>query len=217
MSKESQRKSPWRAIAMATILLSGAGIIGQSVLASLNSTAFNEIPRNVESGTLNLKLTDNGVGFSQNIANMAPGDVVNRYVNLTNEGSLDGKSLTLSTSQSGTPELITDGINGSGNQALRLTVFGCSVAWDPSDGTCGGTQSTEISATALSAFTTAKNFTNDVMASSGNKHLKLSMQLPNQNETTINGNFPPNSIQGGSVSVTYTFDLVQRDPITTNS
>jgi hypothetical protein len=217
MSTEVKKKNPWRMIAAATILLSGAGIIGQSVLATLNSTAFNEVARDVSSGTLNLTLTDNGVGFSQNISNMAPGDVVNRYINLENEGSLDGKSLTLKTTQNGDETLISDGVNGSSNQALRLTVLGCSVAWDSANGTCGGTETTEIASTALGAFTTPKSFSNGVLTSNENRYLKLSIQLPNQNETTSNGNFPANTVQGKSVAVTYTFDLIQRDSVTTNS
>jgi hypothetical protein len=41
--------------------------------------------------------------------------------------------------------------------------------------------------------------------------------LPNQDETTVNGNFPANTVQDGAVNVTYTFDLAQRLATTTNS
>jgi hypothetical protein len=45
----------------------------------------------------------------------------------------------------------------------------------------------------------------------------MKIELPNQNETTVNGVFPANTVQNGSVNVTYTFDLAQRATSTTNS
>jgi hypothetical protein len=45
----------------------------------------------------------------------------------------------------------------------------------------------------------------------------MKMELPDQNETTINGVYPTNTVQGGSVNITYTFDLAQRVATTTNS
>lgn len=213
-----KRKSPWRLIAGAVMALSAAAIIGQGVLASLNATAFNTVAENVNSGTLKLSLTDNGVGFSQNISNLAPGDVVNRYVTLKNDGSLDGINLSLKTTATGTPTLISDGVNGSNNQALRLTVSSCSVAWDPASGACnGGTVSQEIAASTLSTLSNATNLNFGSMSSGAFKYLKMSLQLPDQNETTINGVLPSNTVQGGAVAITYTFDFAQRVATTTNS
>lgn len=65
---------------------------------------------------------------------LAPGDVVNRYVDLSNTGSLTGKNLTLSASDSGSTLLSTDATKG-----LHVTVTSCSVAWVAAAGTCGGT------------------------------------------------------------------------------
>jgi hypothetical protein len=50
------------------------------------------------------------------------------------------------------------------------------------------------------------------------KYLQLKLELPNQDETTVNG-IPnvTNTIQGGTVNLTYTFDLAQRTAVTTNS
>jgi hypothetical protein len=45
----------------------------------------------------------------------------------------------------------------------------------------------------------------------------MSLQLPDQNETTVNGALPANSVQGGSVAITYTFNLGQRTATTSNS
>jgi hypothetical protein len=45
----------------------------------------------------------------------------------------------------------------------------------------------------------------------------MKVELPDQNETTVNGVLPANTVQGGSVNVTYTFDLAQRLATSTNS
>jgi hypothetical protein len=215
---KEKRKSPLRLIAGAVMALSAAAIIGQGVLASLNATAFNTVAENVNSGTLKLSLTNNGVGFSQDINNLAPGDVVNRYVTLKNDGSLDGINLSLKTTATGTPTLLSDGVGGGTNQALRLTVSSCTVAWDPSTGACtGGTDTQEIAPSTLSTLSSATNLSNGSMSSGAFKYLKMSIQLPDQNETTINGVLPANTVQGGGVAITYTFDFAQRLATTINS
>ncbi|MEY3169680.1 MAG: hypothetical protein RL421_923, partial [Actinomycetota bacterium] len=88
MTQVKLKKSPWRAFAGAVIMVSVAAIAGQSVIASLNATAFNTTAQTINSGTMKLELANNGNGFSQSIANLVPGDVVNRYVTLTNSGSI---------------------------------------------------------------------------------------------------------------------------------
>jgi hypothetical protein len=55
------------------------------------------------------------------------------------------------------------------------------------------------------------------MPSTDVRFLQVRIELPNQNETTVNGNLPANTVQGGSVDITYTFDLAQRVAVTTNS
>lgn len=216
MIKEKVTKHPLRTLAGAAFAISVVAIAGQSVLASLNATAFNSVAQTVSSGTLKMKLANSGDGFAQNIANLAPGDTVIRYVTLTNSGTLDGIGLTLKVDATGTPTLISDSVGGSTNKALRLTVTSCSQAWSGS--TCGGTSNVEIAATPLSSFATATSFTNNSSLNSGAvKYLQVKLQLPDQNETTTNGSLPSNTIQGGSIGVTYNFDLAQRLPSTSNS
>lgn len=214
MSEEKVKKKPWRALAGAAIVLSVAVIAGQSVLSSLNATAFNTVPQNVNSGNLSLNLANNGVGFSTSIANLAPGDVVNRYVTLTNNGSLDAVGLSFKATETGTATLISD----TGTvKALVVTVKGCSVAWNAAAGTCGGTQTTEVNPIMLGTLSTAQNLLNGTMNSAAVKYLQISMQLPDQVETTVNGVPPTPTIQGGAVYITYTFNYAQRLATTTNS
>jgi hypothetical protein len=197
-----RRSSPWRLIAGAVMALSAAAIVGQGVLASLNATAFNTVAQNVNAGTLKLTLANNGVGFAQSVSNLAPGDVVNRYVTLKNDGSLDGINLSLKTTQTGTQSLISDGVGSVTTKALRLTVSSCSVAWDPSTGLCNGADTEEIAATPLNVLSNATNFTSASMSAGAFKYLKMSLQLPDQDETTVNGQVPSNTVQDGSVAIT---------------
>ena len=207
----------WRFIAGGIMVLSVATIAGQSVIASLNATAFNTVAQGIDSGTMKLDLANSGNGFGQNISNLVPGDVVNRYVTLTNSGTVDGIGLTLKTAQTGTGTLINDGTGTATNKALRLSVKGCSVAWNTATGVCSGTETTELVATQIGALTNATSLSSSTMASGAVKYLQMRIELPDQNETTVNGVLPTNTVQGGSVNVTYTFDLAQRLATSTNS
>lgn len=211
------RQRSWRPLAGAAIVISIAAIAGQSVIASLNATAFNTTAQNINAGTMKLDLANSGNGFGTSIANIVPGDVVNRYVTLTNSGTLNGIGLSLKTTQTGSANLISDGTGGSTTKALKLTVTSCSVAWDSSAGTCGGTTATELPATVIGSLTSATSLLNSAFNSATSKYLQMKMELPDQNETTINGVYPTNTVQGGSVNITYTFDLAQRLATTTNS
>lgn len=212
------RRFRWRSLAGIAIVLSLGAMVGQGVLSSLNATVSNVSPQNANAGTMKLDLANAGNGFSTAINNLAPGDVVNRYVTLTNSGTLDGIGLSLKTAQSGDASLISDGANGVTTKALQLTVNECSVPWDATTGACtGGTLSNQVVATTIGSLTSPVTFSNAVMPSAGVRYLQMSIKLPDQNETTINGVFPTNTVQGKSVNITYTFDLAQRLATTSNS
>ncbi len=217
MIEATKKKRTWRPLAGAAIVISVAAIAGQSVLASLNATAFNTTAQNINAGTLKLDLANNGNGFGTSIANVVPGDVVNRYVTLTNSGTLNGIGLTLKTTQTGTPSLITDGISPITTKALKLTVTSCSVAWNTTTGVCSGTPTEELASTVIGSLTSATALASSTLNSTAVRYLQMKIELPDQNETTVNGALPANTVQGGSVDVTYTFDLKQRLATTTNS
>lgn len=48
-------------------------------------------------------------------------------------------------------------------------------------------------------------------------HLQISLVLPNETETTVNGVLPGSTIQGLSASLTWTFTEAQRTATTTTS
>ena len=217
MIEATKKKRTWRPLAGAAIVISVAAIAGQSVLASLNATAFNTTAQNINAGTLKLDLANNGNGFGTSIANVVPGDVVNRYVTLTNSGTLNGIGLTLKTAQTGTSSLITDGISPITTKALKLTVTSCSVAWNTTTGVCSGTPTEELASTVIGSLTSATTLAGSTLNSTAVRYLQMKIELRDQNETTVNGALPANTVQGGAVDVTYTFDLKQRLATTTNS
>lgn len=197
--------------AASILLLTGFGSYG-----ALEAEVNNPTAQEVSAGTLVLELTDNGEGFTNNLSELAPGDVVNRYVVLTNSGTLDGNTLTLEVSPTGDASLIDDGTAGVTTKAVTLAVTSCTGAWDADNGTCTGTTAVLRSAITLGEFNTPISLGAGTFAAAATKNLQISLTLPDQDETTVNGVFPDDTVQGKSVDVTYTFAVAQRDATTTN-
>jgi hypothetical protein len=207
------RKSVWRPAALATIGIAVLVAVGLGVWATLSAIATGT--ETVSTGTLSLTMAPNGVGFSQNVTNMAPGDQVNRYVELTNGGTLDARDLTMLVGATGDARLITD--NGT-TLALRVTVTGCSGSWAPTTGVCTGTQTVLLAATPLSGLSpTPVSVLAGAIASNVVQHLQVKVTLPDQTEVTVNGTPPAATIQALSATLTYTFGETQRTAATTNS
>jgi hypothetical protein len=204
---------------VATSVFAGSLILvaGTSVFAGLNATV--SASQSDSAGTLILSTANNGAGFSQPITNLAPGDVVNRYVTLTNSGTLASQSLGLSIAATGTSTLITDGIAPATNKAVTVTVLSCTGGtWNTSTGVCSGTTNTEISETSLSAFTSQKVFSvSPALAAGATSQLQIRTKLPDQNETTVNGVVPTTTVQNGSATLSYLFNQAQLTGATSNS
>ncbi|MCS7480335.1 TasA family protein [Umezawaea endophytica] len=210
-----RRRSAWRPVAFAAIAVAAVVAVGGGVWATLSATTANGTPEQVTTGTLKLTMAANGSGFDQAIANMAPGDTVNRYVDLTSGGTLDAQALTLQVAATGSANLVTDGAT---TKALRVTVRQCTNGtWTPATGVCGGTPTTLLAATPLSTLTGAQSLIPGVVAAGTVQRLQISVQLPDQTETTVNGVRPAATIQGLTANLTYTFAEAQRTATTTNS
>ena len=201
-------------LAAAAIAVVGLSLAGTSVYAGLTAVATNTTPETASSGTLSLVMANNGVGFSSTVANLAPGDVVNRYVDLTQGTTLDGQALTLAVTDTTPTKLTTDATNG-----LHVTVTSCSAAWVPSTGVCGGTTTALLSNAALQAIPVATPGTliAGVVTKATIQHLQVSVVLPNQTEVTTNGVTPGGTIQGLAASLTWQFTEAQRTATTSNS
>lgn len=214
--KDNKKRAAWRPIAVAVV---GAGVVvgtGFGVWASLNATASGTA-QSISTGTLKLTMAANGVGFNQAISNVAPGDVVNRYVDLTNSGTLDAQNLTVQVAATGSQALITDGVSPATTKALRVSITSCSGTWAPTTGTCSGTTSVVMAATPVSGLSSATSLIAGSITSGTVAHLQISTQLPDQTETTVNGTLPSTTIQGQNAQLAYTFTETQRTATTTNS
>ena len=210
-------RSVWKPIALATIGIATLVSSGLGVFATLQAQVSNVSPQAINSGTLKLDLANNGVGFSQAISNLAPGDTVNRFVTLENTGTLNGQSLTLQTAATGSQNLITDGTSPSTTKALRLTVSSCTVAWNPTTGACSGTTAELMASNALSTVASAQTLLAGSVNSGDKVYLRIRTALPDQDETTINGVLPANTVQNGNVNLVHTFGFGQRNTQTVNS
>jgi hypothetical protein len=181
------------------------------VLAGLTATTSNPVPQPVSGGELALVLDDVGVGFSQAVTDLAPGDAVLRHVRLDSTGSLDGVGVTLGVSATGATTLIADGTT---TRALTVTVRSCSVPWDPGTGTCSGAATLLVPATTVGALATPATLV-PTLAAGASLHLQIELTLPDQDETTVDGQPTAPTVQGQEVALTYLFTMVQRDPVAT--
>lgn len=199
--------------------IGGVALVSSSVFASLTATASNTSGGSVTSGTLKLTQAASGVsgitgGFTTAIANMAPGDTVNRYIDLTNGGTLDGSALTLGIAATPSNVLTTDGSNG-----LQVTINQCSVAYTNA-GTCSGvTTSGAMASSSALSLATAKNVALAAGSYSAGAvdHLQIVLSLPAGSEVVNNGTLPGGTVQGLTTAVTWTFTEALRTNTTTNA
>jgi len=203
---------------VAAAALGGTALISSSVFAALTASADNTSGGSVTTGTLILTQAPSGVtgitgGFATAITSMAPGDVVNRYVDLTSSGTLNSASMTLGASGSPSNALTTNGTAG-----LQVTIKECSVAWTNS-GTCSGTQTTDLASTSVLSLVTPASLTLQAnsLLSGAVIHLQIGIALPAGSEVTVNGVLPGGTVQGLTTAVTWTFTETQRIATTTNS
>ena len=99
-----------------------------------------------------------------------------------------------------------------------MTATQCSVAWTVTTGVCGGTQTSILANTQVSALATGVALSNipALVASTGQvAHVQFSLGLVGT-ETSVNGVAPAQTIQGLTANLTYTFTEQQRTGIATN-
>lgn len=197
--------------------LGGAGLVASNVFAALTATATNTSGGSVTTGTLKLELAPSGVsgitgGFTAAISAMGPGDTVNRYIDLSNTGTLDGASPTLQIVTADSNTLVNSSTAG-----LQVTITGCTVAWT-NTGTCSGTSSAVLAATPVSTIkASAQALTLPSVLVGGVNYLKVSTSLPAGTENVLNGVLPVGTVQGLTASLTWTFIIQERSATTTNS
>jgi spore coat-associated protein N len=187
---------------LATIAIVGAAasIAGLGTYATFTSTTSQS--HTVSSGTVTIALGATGAATNRlNIgaSALAPGDTIQRSVDLTNSGSLDLASITLTTTASPSSLLDTDSTNG-----LQMVIDKCSVAWTesgpPYTYTCSGTNTNVLaSRPVIGSNVTLPGL--GALTNGGTDHLKVTLTLPSG---------AGNSLQNQSSTITYAFTGTQR-------
>lgn len=122
-------------------------VLAAAVRATLFATADGDT--SVATGTLLLELTDDGAGLTTAIEGLAPGDTVDRFVDLTNTGTLSAGDLTVTIAADEDAVLIDDGVAPETTKALTLAIDACATAWDTTASTCAGGAESLLEATTL--------------------------------------------------------------------
>lgn len=132
---------------------------------------------------------------------VAPGDTIERSIDLNNTGSIDLASVKLTTAASPSSALDTDTTNG-----LQMQIDSCDQAWTEAGTspaftyTCGGTTSSVLAkAPVIQNAVTLNNLSS--LTAGDSDHLLLTLTLP----TTAD-----NTFQTDTSTITYTFDATQR-------
>jgi len=194
-------------------VLGGVGLISNSVFAGLTATATSA-PQAVTSQTLKLIQGPAGAtaGFTTNISDMAPDDVVYRYIDLKNDGTMSGTALVLGLADSSVSTLTSNPTIG-----LQVQIDECSVAWSAT-WTCTGTTTSVLAATSANALKLAdKPLTVNSLAAGATSKLRFKLSLPTSSEVTTNGTLPATTVQGQTSNITWTFTEEQRVATTTNA
>jgi hypothetical protein len=165
-------------------------------------TSSKNASHSVTAGTVVIALGATGAEtnrFDVAATDVAPGDTIERSIDLSNTGSLDLASIKLTTEATTSSLLDTDTTNG-----LQMKIDDCDQAWTEAGTspaytyTCGGTQ------TAIVTSEPVIQSDQDLSASltaSGTDHLLLTLSLPTSADDTF---------QGTSSTIKYTFDATQR-------
>jgi predicted ribosomally synthesized peptide with SipW-like signal peptide len=193
--------SPARKLLASLALLgAAASIAGLGTYATFTSST--SASHTVSSGTVTIALGATGAPTNRlNIgaSAIAPGDTLQRSVDLINQGSLDLASITLTTAATASSLLDTDATNG-----LQMVIDKCSVAWTeagpPYTYTCSGSTSTVLASRAVVGSGLALSNLGSLTAGATD-HLRVTLTLPGA---------AGNTFQSQSSTISYTFNGTQR-------
>lgn len=187
-------------LATIAVLGAAASIAGLGTYATFTSTTSQN--HTISSGTVTVSLGATGAATNRlNIgaSALAPGDTIQRSVDLINSGSLDLASVTLTTTAAPSSLLDTDATNG-----LQMVIDKCSVAWTesgpPYTYTCGGSTSSVLASRAVIGSALALSNLGSTTAGATD-HLRVTLTLPSG---------AGNTFQNQSSTITYAFTGTQR-------
>jgi len=198
--RRRRRSRAQKLLATAAVLGATASIAGLGTFATFTSST--SASHTVSSGTVTIAL--GATGGSTNRLNVdataiAPGDTIQRSVDLINQGTLDLASVTLTTQATTSSLLDTDTTNG-----LQMVIDKCSQAWTesgpPYTYTCGGSTSTVLSSRAVIQTGVTLNNLSSLTAGTTD-HLRVTLTFPSG---------AGNTFQNKSSTLQYAFTGTQR-------
>jgi spore coat-associated protein N len=198
--RRRRRTRAQKLLATAAVLGATASIAGLGTFATFTSST--SASHTVSSGTVTIAL--GATGGSTNRLNVdataiAPGDTIQRSVDLIDQGTLDLASVTLTTQATTSSLLDTDTTNG-----LQMVIDKCSQAWTesgpPYTYTCGGSTSTVLSSRAVIQSGVTLNNLSSLTAGTTD-HLRVTLTFPSG---------AGNTFQNKSSTIQYTFTGTQR-------
>jgi predicted ribosomally synthesized peptide with SipW-like signal peptide len=197
----ARRRSRGRKLLLTIAVLGAtASIAGLGTFATFTSST--SASHTVSSGTVTIAL--GATGASTNRLNVdataiAPGDTIQRSVDLIDQGTINLASVTLTTAATSSSVLDTDATNG-----LQMVIDKCSQAWTesgpPYTYTCGGSTSSVLSSRAVIQTGVTLSNLSSVTAGSTD-HLRVTLTFPSG---------AGNSFQNKSSTIQYTFTGTQR-------
>jgi predicted ribosomally synthesized peptide with SipW-like signal peptide len=194
-----RRSRTRKLVASVALLGAAASIAGLGTFATFTSTTSAN--HTVASGTVTIALGASGPAnrLTVGATAIAPGDTIQRAVDLINQGSLDLASVTLTTTASPTSLLDTDATNG-----LQMVIERCSVAWTesgpPYTYTCSGTTTSVLASRAVIGSNMALSNLGSLTAGATDR-LRVTLTFPSG---------AGNSFQNLSSTITYAFTGTQR-------
>ena len=198
--RTAARPTAHKLLATVAVLGAAASIAGLGTYATWTSTTSEN--HTISSGTVTIALGATGAATNRlnvGASALAPGDTVQRSVDLTNSGSIDLAGVTLTTTASPSSLLDTDATNG-----LQMVIDKCSVAWTeagpPFTYTCSGSTSSVLASRAvIGSNLSLSNL--GVTTPGATDHLRVTLTLPSGAD---------NSFQNKSSTITYAFTGTQR-------
>ena len=198
--RTAARPTAHKLLATVAVLGAAASIAGLGTYATWTSTTSEN--HTISSGTVTIALGATGAATNRlnvGASALAPGDTIQRSVDLTNSGSIDLAGVTLTTTASPSSLLDTDATNG-----LQMVVDKCSVAWTeagpPFTYTCSGSTSSVLASRAvIGSNLSLSNL--GVTAPAATDHLRVTLTLPSG---------APNTLQNQSSTITSAFTGTQR-------
>ena len=195
--------SVWQKLGLSVVVVAAASSVGSlSTFASFTSST--SASNTQATGTVTIALGATGAATNRltvGATDIAPGDTMQRSFDLTNAGSINLASTTLTTTASPSSLLDTDATNG-----LQMVIDKCSVAWTEAGSspaftyTCGGTTTSVLASRAVIGSAISLANLSSLTAGTTDR-LRLTLTLPSA---------AGNTFQNISSTVSYAFTGTQR-------